>query len=206
MKPRWETFEVSESRRFPELQGRRVEDLARERECSPLDVMCELSVSEDLTTRFRGVHRQRRRRRRRRAAHPRPRRARSLRRGCARRPAVRRAAAHRPARCVGARARRHAARTRGPQAERRAGRHVRLRRAAATSARATTPTCACSTRKPWAPDRSGASATSPPNGERLTAEEPAGVRHVLVNGTPIRTDGVQIESLQALPGTQPEIA
>ena len=28
-------------------------DLARERECSPLDVMCELSVSEDLTTRFR---------------------------------------------------------------------------------------------------------------------------------------------------------
>jgi hypothetical protein len=46
----------------------------------------------------------------------------------------------------------------------------------------------------------------PANGERLTAEEPAGVRHVLVNGTPIRTDGVQIELLQALPGTQPEIA
>src|ERR1044072_8382690 len=31
MKPRWETFEVSESARFPELQGRRVVDLARER-------------------------------------------------------------------------------------------------------------------------------------------------------------------------------
>ena len=29
MKPRWETFEVSESERFPELQGRRVSDLAR---------------------------------------------------------------------------------------------------------------------------------------------------------------------------------
>ena len=31
MKPRWDTFEVSESQRFPELQGRRVNDLARER-------------------------------------------------------------------------------------------------------------------------------------------------------------------------------
>jgi len=53
MKPRWETFEVSESGRFPELQGRRVADLARERGCSPLDVMCELAVAEDLKTRFR---------------------------------------------------------------------------------------------------------------------------------------------------------
>ncbi len=53
MKPRWETFEVSESEKFPELQGRRVVDLARERRCSPLDVMCELAVAEDLTTRFR---------------------------------------------------------------------------------------------------------------------------------------------------------
>src|SRR6266480_600970 len=53
MKPRWETFEVSESERFPELQGRRVTDIARERELSPLDVMCELAVAEDLTTRFR---------------------------------------------------------------------------------------------------------------------------------------------------------
>ncbi len=53
MKPRWETFEVSESERFPELLGRRVTDLARERDLSPLDVMCELALSEDLATRFR---------------------------------------------------------------------------------------------------------------------------------------------------------
>ena len=53
MKPRWETFEVSESERFPELLGRRVTDIARERGASPLDVMCELSLAEDLTTRFR---------------------------------------------------------------------------------------------------------------------------------------------------------
>ena len=53
MKPRWETFEVSESERYPELLGRRVTDIARERNASPLDVMCELALSEDLTTRFR---------------------------------------------------------------------------------------------------------------------------------------------------------
>ena len=46
----------------------------------------------------------------------------------------------------------------------------------------------------------------PANGERLTAEEPEGIRHVLVNGTPIRRDGAQIESFDRLPGTQPEIA
>jgi N-acyl-D-aspartate/D-glutamate deacylase len=53
MKPRWETFEVSESETFPELQGRRVIDLAAEQGVSPLDVMCEMSVAEDLHTRFR---------------------------------------------------------------------------------------------------------------------------------------------------------
>jgi N-acyl-D-aspartate/D-glutamate deacylase len=53
MKPRWETYEVSETERFPELVGRRVTDLARERGMSPLDVMCELSLAEDLRTRFR---------------------------------------------------------------------------------------------------------------------------------------------------------
>jgi N-acyl-D-amino-acid deacylase len=53
MKPRWETYEVSETGRFPELLGRRVSDIARERGSSPLDVMCELSLAEDLKTRFR---------------------------------------------------------------------------------------------------------------------------------------------------------
>ena len=65
MKPRWETFEVSESQRFPELQGRRVSELARERGCSPLDVMCELAVAEDLDDALPRLHRQRRRRGRR---------------------------------------------------------------------------------------------------------------------------------------------
>jgi N-acyl-D-aspartate/D-glutamate deacylase len=53
MKPRWETYEISESARFPELVGRRVVDVAHERGVGPLDVMCELAVAEDLDTRFR---------------------------------------------------------------------------------------------------------------------------------------------------------
>jgi N-acyl-D-aspartate/D-glutamate deacylase len=53
MKPRWETCEISETERFPELRGRRVDDLARERGVEPLDVICELAVAEDLHTRFR---------------------------------------------------------------------------------------------------------------------------------------------------------
>ena len=32
----------------------------------------------------------------------------------------------------------------------------------------------------------------PADAERLTAEEPTGVRHVLVNGTPIRVDGAHV--------------
>jgi len=39
----------------------------------------------------------------------------------------------------------------------------------------------------------------PANGERLTNEEPSGVRHVLVNGTLIRKDEVQLD-LDELPG------
>src|SRR5262245_43807089 len=46
----------------------------------------------------------------------------------------------------------------------------------------------------------------PAEAERLTAEEPTGVRHVLVNGTPIRIDGCsQLDSLEHRPGMLPEI-
>ncbi len=53
MRPRWETFEVSESAQFPELEGRRVTELADEQGKRALDVMCELALTEDLATRFR---------------------------------------------------------------------------------------------------------------------------------------------------------
>ena len=44
----------------------------------------------------------------------------------------------------------------------------------------------------------------PADAERLTAEEPTGVRHVLVNGTPIRVDEQQVDLRGAWPGTRPE--
>jgi N-acyl-D-aspartate/D-glutamate deacylase len=46
----------------------------------------------------------------------------------------------------------------------------------------------------------------PADAERLTAEEPDGVRHVLVNGVPIRTDGVQLGLTDRRPGMRPAIA
>ena len=46
----------------------------------------------------------------------------------------------------------------------------------------------------------------PADADRLTAEEPTGVRHVLVNGTPIRVDEGQLDSPDLRPGTRPELA
>ena len=46
----------------------------------------------------------------------------------------------------------------------------------------------------------------PAGGERLTAEQPTGIRHVLVNGQPIRSDEVQLDVLAQPPGMRPEMA
>jgi len=41
----------------------------------------------------------------------------------------------------------------------------------------------------------------PADGERLTADAPEGITHVLVNGVPIRADGEMVpEALNSLPG------
>jgi len=50
--PGWETFTVSESRVHDELIGRSVASLAQERGTTPWDVVCDLSLAEDLATRF----------------------------------------------------------------------------------------------------------------------------------------------------------
>ena len=41
----------------------------------------------------------------------------------------------------------------------------------------------------------------PADGERLVADAPVGITHTLVNGVPIRADGVQVTDLEQLPGT-----
>ena len=198
MKPRWETFEVSESERFPELLGRRVCDIAHERGSSPFDVMCELSLEEDLQTRFRAY-----------IANDDP-------------DAVSRlltqdhvvlgltdAGAHVDQLCD------------APQPTDLLGNWVRER--------AVMPLERAIRKLTGEPAdmfgfekrgylREGYFADVcvfdpatvdpgpqrrlhdlPANGQRLTAEEPVGVRHVLVNGTPIRQDGIQLD-LDQLPG------
>jgi len=55
IRPNWPALEVAESARHPELIGRRVVELARERGGTPLDVMIDIALEEDLDTRFRSV-------------------------------------------------------------------------------------------------------------------------------------------------------
>ncbi|MEX2256810.1 MAG: amidohydrolase family protein [Acidimicrobiia bacterium] len=205
MRPRWDTFEVSESQQFPELEGRRVTDLARERDCSPLDVMCELALAEDLSTRFRAYianddvdavgHL---------LTHE------SVALGLSD------AGAHVDQLCD------------APLPTDLLGKWVRERevmpleqavhkltgepadifgfvRRGSLRERSWADVCV------FDPQTVGTGPLRrvrdfPADGERLTAEEPTGVRHVLVNGTPIRRDGVQLDSLDALPGTHAEIA
>jgi len=54
LSPRWQTFEVAESR-DASLVDRRLTDIAEERGVRPLDAMLDIALSEDLETRFRAV-------------------------------------------------------------------------------------------------------------------------------------------------------
>jgi N-acyl-D-amino-acid deacylase len=203
MKPRWETFEVSESQQFPELQGRRVSELAKERGCGPLDVMCEIAVAEDLTTRFRAyianddadavAHL---------LTHE------SVALGLSD------AGAHIDQLCD------------APLPTDLLGKWVRGRGvmslAAAVHKLTGEPAAMFGFRNRgllregyWAdvcvfdPTTVGTGPTRrvrdfPADAERLTAEEPTGIRHVLVNGTPIRVDESQVDLLGVWPGTRPE--
>src|SRR5581483_8268502 len=202
MKPRWETFEVSESQRFPELQGRRVGELAAERGCGPLDVMCELAVAEDLRTRFRAY-----------IANDDV-------------DAVSRLLTHEHVALGLSDAGAHVAqlcdaplptdllgvwvRERGVMPVERAVRKLSgepadmfgfvrrgyLREGYWADVCVFDPATVAT-----GPIRR--LRDFPAGGERLTAEEPEGIRHVLVNGVPIRADGAQLD---VRPGTQPEIA
>ncbi|MGH2727313.1 MAG: N-acyl-D-amino-acid deacylase family protein, partial [Actinomycetota bacterium] len=205
MKPRWETFEVSESQRYPELAGRRVTDLARERACGPLDVMCELALAEDLKTRFRAyianddvdavAHL---------LTHERV----AL--------GLSDAGAHVDQLCD------------APLYTDFLGKWVRERRLmplerAIRKMSGEPADMFGFVRRGYLregyfadvcvfdPETVGPGPLRrvrdfPADAERLTAEEPSGVRHVLVNGTPIRVDGSQLGSLERRPGMRPEIA
>ena len=205
MRPRWETCEISESARYPELEGRRVDELARERGCSPLDVICEVALADDLDTRFRiyianddvdevsdllthehvalglsdaGAH------------------------------VGQLCDAPLPTDLLGT-----WVRERGVMSLERA-----VRKLSGEPAGLFGFVRRGSLRKgAWAdvcvfdPETVGTGPLRrvrdfPAGGERLTAEEPTGMRHVLVNGTPIRRDGVQLDAPDLRPGTRPEMA
>jgi N-acyl-D-aspartate/D-glutamate deacylase len=56
MKPRWDTFEIGESEAHPELVGRRLDGIAIERDTTPLDALLDLTLDEPgLTLRVRAV-------------------------------------------------------------------------------------------------------------------------------------------------------
>jgi N-acyl-D-aspartate/D-glutamate deacylase len=205
MKPRWDTFEVSESPRSPELEGRRVTDLARERGCSPLDVMCEVALAEDLATRFRAyianddveavgdllVH-----------DHV------ALGLSDAGAHVDQLCDAPLPTDLLGTWVREREVMPLARAVRKLTGEPADLfgfsRRGYLRPGDAA-DVCV------FDPETVGTGPMRrvrdfPAGGERLTAEEPTGLRHVLVNGTPIRADGAQAESFESLPGTHPEIA
>jgi N-acyl-D-aspartate/D-glutamate deacylase len=51
----WAAVSVAESTTQPELVGRQVVELAAERGCTPLDVLLDISLADDLATRFWSV-------------------------------------------------------------------------------------------------------------------------------------------------------
>ena len=53
--PNWASLAVAESTTHPELIGRPLPELAEERGCTPLDVMLDVSLAENLETRFTSV-------------------------------------------------------------------------------------------------------------------------------------------------------
>jgi N-acyl-D-amino-acid deacylase len=205
MKPRWETCEISESGRFPELEGRRVDELARERGCTPLDVLCDVSLAEDLETRFRiyianddveGVTEL--------LNHQRV----ALGLSDAGAHVGQLCDAPLPTDLLG-----NWVRGRGVMSLERAVRKLTgepadlfgfagrgyLREGAWADVCVFDPLTV-------GPGPMRRVRDFPADGERLTAEEPTGVRHVLVNGTPIRRDEQQLDAPDLRPGTRPEIA
>jgi N-acyl-D-amino-acid deacylase len=205
MKPRWETCEISESDRFPELEGRRVDALARERGVSPLDVICEVALGDDLATRFRIY-----------IANDEPGSVGELLTHERSALGLSDAGAHVGQLCDAPLATDLLGtwvRERGVMSIERAVRKLSgepadmfgfvrrgyLREGNWADVCVFDPATV-------APGPTRRVRDFPADGERLTAEEPTGVRHVLVNGTPIRQDGVQLDVLERRPGVQPDIA
>ncbi len=203
MAPRWETCEISESAAHPELEGRRVDELARERGVSPLDVICEVALAEDLHTRFRIY-----------IANDDDGPVRDLLTNPQVALGLSDAGAHVGQLCdaplpldfLGRWVRdkqvmpiEHAVRKLTGEPADMFGFVDRgyVREGAWADLTVFDPSTV-------APGPIRRVRDFPADGERLTAEEPVGLRHVLVNGTPIRRDEVQLDS-SVRPGMRPQL-
>jgi N-acyl-D-amino-acid deacylase len=205
MKPRWETFEVSESAQFPELQGRRVTELASERGCSPLDVMCELAIAEDLATRFRAY-----------IANDDVDAVGHLLNHESMALGLSDAGAHIDQLCdaplptdlLGTWVRDRQVMPLEQAIHKLTGEPANLfgfaRRGILREGN-WADVCVFDPQT-VSPGPTRRVRDFPAGAERLTAEEPTGVRHVLVNGTPIRTDETQVDAPDVRPGRRPEIS
>jgi N-acyl-D-amino-acid deacylase len=204
MRPRWETCAIDESVHSPELEGRRVDDLARERGCGPLDVICEVALGDDLATRFRIY-----------IANDEPASVAHLLMHESVALGLSDAGAHVGQLCD------------APIATDLLGTWVRergvmpLERAVRKLSGEPADMFGFARRGYlregyWAdvavfdPETVGTGPVRrvrdfPAGAERLTAEEPTGMRHVLVNGTPIRVDERQLDPSGLRPGVRPEI-
>lgn len=204
MKPRWDTFEISETEKFPELVGKRVADVAAERGIGPFDLMCELSLSEDLKTRFRAY-----------IANDDADAVAMLLNEDHTALGLTDAGAHVDQLCdaplptdlLG-----NWVRDRGTMSIEKAVRKLTgepgdmfgfdrrgyLREGYFGDVTVFDPTTV-------GPGPLRRLRDLPADGERLTAEEPTGMRHVVVNGTAIREEGVQLE-LESLPGRHADIS
>jgi len=54
-RPKWDVMTVAESRDHPELEGKSVASIAADRSIGPLDAILDLAAGEGLTTRFRSI-------------------------------------------------------------------------------------------------------------------------------------------------------
>jgi len=204
MRPRWETCEVSESDNHPELEGRRVDAIAREWGCDPFDVICRLAVEEDLNTRFRIY-----------IANDEPSSVGSLLAHEQMVLGLSDAGAHvgqlcdapLPTDLLGTWVRdrqvltvEHAVRKLSGEPADLFGfdRRGYLREGYWADICVFDPTTV-------SPGPMKRVRDFPAGGERLTCEEPTGLRHVLVNGVPIRVDEVELPLAEVRPGTRPEL-
>jgi N-acyl-D-amino-acid deacylase len=191
-RPRWETITVAESPGHPELEDRTVSELAAERGVGPLDAIVELAVEEGLATRFRST-----------LANNDPDMIEQLLQQDGMLIGLSDAGAHvgqlcdacLPTDLLGNWVREREVLSMERAVQKLTGEPARVFgfRDRGVLAEGACADVAVFDPATVAPGRLRRIRDFPADGERLVADEPAGMTHVLVNGTPIRVDGAPSE-------------